>query len=173
MAEVITLENGSKVETGCWLDGAAGWTNSYRIVDTAVHHGMELDAEDTAVVDWYREGGDSDTDASDETLNKLEAMTGQGGITDKAIEYLGEQLPEGWVLNVDMGEYIVMRDWMECSGEGNGCEVDTDAAGNIVLVKRCFDHNPCEGHTGEDSDLLNPGVNIGETTYCDGSCVKR
>jgi len=99
-------------------------------------------------------------------------MTGQGGITDKAIEYLGEQLPDGWVLNVDMGEYIVMRDWMECSAEGNGCEVDTDAAGNIVLVRRCADHNPCEGHADTD-DVLTSGAGIGETVYCDGSCVRR
>lgn len=173
MTEIITLENGNQVEAGCWLDGAAGWTNSYRIVDTAVHHGMELDAEDAAVVEWYRASGESDSGASDAELDKLEAMTGQGGITDKAIEYLGEQLPDGWVLNVDMGEYIVMRDWVECSAEGNGCEVDTDAAGNIVLVKRCADHNPCEGHTGEDADLMNPNVGMGETTYCDGSCVRR
>ncbi|MEU3704762.1 hypothetical protein AB0E82_21040 [Streptomyces anulatus] len=27
----------------------------------------------------------------------------------------------------------------------------------------------CEGHAGEDGDLLG-GVNLGETTYCDGSC---
>lgn len=172
MTDMITLENGNQVETGCWLDGAAGWTNSYRIVDTAVHHGMELDAGDAAVVEWYREGGDSDTDASDETLNRLEAMTGQGGITDKAIEYIGEQLPDGWVLHVDMGEYIVMRDWAECSGEGGGCEISEDAAGNIVLVGPCFDHNPCEGHTDTD-DVLTSGANIGDTVHCDGSCVRR
>lgn len=173
MTQVITLENGNEVEAGCWLDGAAGWTNSYRIVDIATHHGMKLDAEDAAVVEWYRETGNSDADDSDETLDKLEAMTGQGGITDKAVEYIGEQLPEGWVLNVEMGEYIVMMDWVECAAEGGNCEVDVDDAGNIVLTKRCPDHNPCEGHVGEDSDLLNPNVGMGETTYCNGSCVKR
>lgn len=171
MTENITLNNGNKVESGCWLDGAHGWTNSYRIVDIATHHGMELDADDAAIVEWYRTSGDSDSGASDDELDKLEAMTGQRGITDKAIEYMDGQLPEGWVLNVDMGEYTVLEDWVECSAEGNGCDVDTDASGNVVLVKRCPDHNPCEGHNGEDADLMNPNVDIGETTYCDGSCV--
>ncbi|MFE4832927.1 hypothetical protein [Streptomyces sp. NPDC056672] len=31
------------------------------------------------------------------------------------------------------------------------------------------DDPACEGHSGEDGDLLG-GVGIGETTYCDGSC---
>jgi hypothetical protein len=32
-----------------------------------------------------------------------------------------------------------------------------------------YDEPACEGHNGEDDDLLR-GVNIGDTTYCDGSC---
>lgn len=135
------------------------------------HREMCLDAEDAAIVEWYRASGESDSGSSDDELDKLEAMTGQGGITVRAIDYIGEQLPEGWVLNVETGEYTVLQDWVECSAEGNGCEVDTDASGNVVLVKRCPDHNPCEGHSGEDADLTNPNVGIGETTYCDGSCV--
>lgn len=71
-----------------------------------------------------------------------------------------------------MGEYIVMWDWVECFGDGNGCEVIEDVVGNIVLVKRCFDYNLCEGYMGEDSDFFNFGVNIGEMIYCDGMCVK-
>ncbi|MGW5042166.1 hypothetical protein ACWEQK_28815 [Streptomyces parvulus] len=31
------------------------------------------------------------------------------------------------------------------------------------------DDPACEGHSGEDGDLLG-GVGIGETTFCDGSC---
>ena len=79
MTEVITLENGNQVEVGCWLDGAAGWTNSYRVVDIATHHGMELDAEDKAVVDWYRASGESDSDASDAELTKLHGALGGDG----------------------------------------------------------------------------------------------
>lgn len=165
----ITLANGTEVEAGCWFEGAHGWTNSYRIVDLAVHHGMELDAEDAAVVEWYRENGGSG-DGSDGELDKQEAMTGQGGITDKATEYLDEQLPTGWVLRWDAGEVTVLRDWDDCAAEGGGCQVDTDAAGNIVLVKRCREHNPCEGHTDTD-DVLTSGAGIGETVYCDGSCA--
>lgn len=172
MTHTITLANGNEVEPGCWFDGAHGWTNSYRVVDLAVHHGMELEPEDAAVVEWYRNSGESDVDASDAELEKLEAMTGQGGLTDKATDYLLEQLPDGWTLRWDDG-LTCLEDWQDCAADGGGCNVDVDTAGNIVLVKRCFDHNPCEGHNGEDADLVNPGVNIGETTYCDGSCVKR
>lgn len=172
MSETITLENGNEVTPGCWLEGWHGWTNSYRVVDLAVSHGMELDPEDAAIVEWYRRTGDSDTDASDETLDKLEAMTGQGGISDKASEYLGEQLPEGWVVRWDAGEMCVLRAWEDCAADGNGCDVDTDAAGNIVLVKLCRDHNPCEGHADTD-DVLTSGAGIGETIYCDGSCVPQ
>lgn len=142
MTNTITLKNGNEVEPGCWLDGALGWHNSYRIVDTAVHHGMELDAEEKAIVDAYRKSGESDMDDSDEALNDLEAMAGQGGITDKAIDYIGEQLPDGWVLRVEMCEYVVLEAWQDCAADGNGCDVDVDAAGNIVLVKRCIDHTP-------------------------------
>lgn len=171
MTNTITLENGNEVETGCWLDGAAGWTNSYRVVDIATHHGMTLDADDQAVVDWYREGGESEG-ASDAELDKLEGMTGQGGITDRAIEYLEERLPEGWTLCVDMGEYIVTRVELACAAEGNGCEVLGFGDDGSETVKLCRDHNPCEGHGGEDAQLTS-GVGIGETVYCDGSCVKH
>jgi hypothetical protein len=171
MTNLITLENGNQVEPGCWFDGAHGWTNSYRVVDLAVHHGMELDAEDAAVVEWYRSSGDSDADASDDELSKLEAMTGQGGLSDKATDYLMEQLPEGWTLRWDDG-LTCLRDWEDCAADGNGCEVDVDTAGNIVLVKRCADHNPCEGHVDTD-DALTSGVGIGEAVYCDGSCVPQ
>lgn len=171
MTDMITLVDGSEVGTGCWLDGCHGWTNSYRVVDLAVAHGMELDAEDAAVVNWYRNSGESDTDASDETLDKLEAMNGQGGISDKATEYLSEQLPDGWVIRWDAGEMSVLEDWQDCSADGNGCEVDVDTAGNIVLVKRCRDHNPCEGHVDTD-DALTSGAGIGEAVYCDGSCQR-
>lgn len=173
MTEILTLENGNQVEAGCWLEGAHGWTNSYRIVDVATHHGMELDTEDAAIVEWYRASGDSDAGSSDAELDRLEAMTGQGGITDRAIDYMGEQLPEGWVLTTDMGEYTVMRDWQDCANEGNGCEIQlkNDGQGRMTeVVKLCFNHNPCEGHVDDDVTLLS-GVSIGESRYCDGSCV--
>lgn len=47
----------------------------------------------------------------------------------------------------------------EPTGEPVGAAVEGDEDGDPV----------CEGHNGEDDDLLR-GVGIGETTYCDGSC---
>ncbi len=57
--------------------------------------------------------------------------------------------------------------------DGNGCEVTGYDDNGNEIVKLCRDHNPCEGHNGEDADLLNPNVNIGDTTYCDGSCARH
>ncbi|MDX3867256.1 hypothetical protein [Streptomyces europaeiscabiei] len=45
------------------------------------------------------------------------------------------------------------------TGEPASAAVEGDEDGDPV----------CEGHNGEDDDLLR-GVGIGETTYCDGSC---
>ena len=140
MRETITLSNGNEVEAGCWLSGTQGWTNSYRVIDIADFHGFGMDVEDRAVVDWYRSTGDSDTDASDATLDKLEAVTGQGGISDKATEYLEELLPAGWTLRWDDG-LTLLPDYMDCAADGNGCDIETDAEGNET-VKRCYDHTP-------------------------------
>lgn len=173
MRDTITLTNGEEVGTGTWLEGAHGWTNSYRVIDIAEGHGFTMDADERAALDWYRASGESDASGSDEELDMLEIVTGQRGLSDRATDHMEELLPGGWTLHWDAGELSLLPDWSVCAGEGNGCQVGVDDRGNEIVVKRCFDHNPCEGHNGEDSDLLNPNVNIGETTYCDGSCVQR
>ncbi|MET8859624.1 hypothetical protein [Streptomyces sp. NPDC004579] len=50
----------------------------------------------------------------------------------------------------------------ESTGEPDGADDKDDEGGDPA----------CEGHSGEDCDLLR-GVGIGETTYCDGSCMPR
>lgn len=142
MIDTITLKNGSKTGVGCWLDGWHGWTNAYRVVDLAMSHGMELDAEDAAIVEWYRESGESDADASDETLNKLEAMNGQGGISDKATDYLMEQLPEGWTLRWDDG-LTCLPVWTDCEADGGGCETTEGFyPDGTPFIKPCINHKP-------------------------------
>lgn len=136
---MITLKNGNEVEPGCWLDGWHGWTNSYRVVEIARHHGMELPAEDEVIVDWYRSSNDSDAGTSDAELDKLEAMTGQGGITDRATAYLDEQLPESWVLRWDDG-LTCLPAWEDCAADGGGCDVDYRDGRDIVTP--CADHRP-------------------------------
>ncbi|WP_098895675.1 hypothetical protein [Streptomyces sp. t99] len=41
--------------------------------------------------------------------------------------------------------------------------------GRHVVLAPSDAESECEGHAGEDADLLS-GANLGETTYCDGSC---
>lgn len=166
MRETITLTNGKEVEPGTWLDGWHGWTNSYRIIDIAVGHGMTLDPEEQAAVEWYRNSGESDSGASDEELDKLELVTGQRGLSDKATEYMEEMLPDGWVLRWDDGLALI-PDWVDCAADGNGCETGVDSEGNEIVTKRCPDHG-CQGHHDDDHTLTRAG--IGEPTYCDGSC---
>lgn len=163
---IITLKNGSDVEAGTWLDGAHGWTNGYRVVDIATSHGWTLSAEDAAIVEWYRSSDAGEWGDTDDELNDMESMTGQGGISDQATDYLSDQLPDGWVTRWDAGEFSVLRDWEDCAADGNGCETGTDRQGNVTLVKRCTDHNPCEGHHDDDRALT-----IGGPYYCNGSCA--
>lgn len=142
MTEIITLKNGNTVESGTWLDGAKGWRNSYRIIDIAEEYGMELDDDARAAVEWYRSTGDSDAGASDDDLTRLEIVTGQGGLSDRATEYMQELLPDGWTLLWDDGLSLVPA-WEACSHAGAGCSMDWewDANGEArPVVTYCADH---------------------------------
>ena len=142
MTEIITLKNGNRVEARCWLGGWHGWTNSYGVVDIAVSHGMRLDADDADIVEWYRASGESDMDTSDATLNKLEAMNGQGGISDKATDYLMEQLPDNWTLRWDDG-LTCLPVWVDCEADGGGCETTENFyPDGTPFIRPCPDHKP-------------------------------
>ncbi|MDJ0465051.1 hypothetical protein [Streptomyces sp. H27-C3] len=57
------------------------------------------------------------------------------------------------------------------SVDGGHYEITYRDGRHLVLAPS--DAEPdCEGHAGEDGDLLS-GVNLGTTTYCDGSCNPR
>ncbi|MER6605728.1 hypothetical protein ABT282_07385 [Streptomyces sp. NPDC000927] len=152
----------TEADAGTWLDGAHGWTNGYRAVERAIELGWSIPEE-------YQEGwaafqlnyGDHDA--------WCEANGDDGGFVDAATEYLQSIAPDGYVFRWDDGLSLI-RDYMDCATDGNGCEVTGyDKRGNDI-VKLCPDHNPCEGRYGEDYQLLSGSDG---TEYCDGSCVKR
>lgn len=98
--------------TGCWLEGHHGWHNTYEVIGLAQKRGFQLDAEDEAYIQkWKRwRGGDmshlesvtfEDEDGSD-------WMDGQGGLVEKATEYLDSLAPDGFAFNWDMGELSLL-----------------------------------------------------------------
>ena len=115
-------------QVGCWLGGHMGWHNTYRvIIEYAVEYGFPLDDDDKKIVDVYRishEGSDlaaivgylrerlGDAPADEDALRAeaeglaevaWEAVAGQGGLSDKATEYLNSLAPEGYAFNWDDG----------------------------------------------------------------------
>lgn len=77
-------------EAGCWLDGAQGWHNNYRVVRRAVEYGMELPPEDHALLDRYEDAHETNDEAAG-------AIIDQGGLADRATEYLNQHAPDGYV----------------------------------------------------------------------------
>jgi hypothetical protein len=83
-----------------WLDGAHGWHNTYRVVDTAVVNGFKLDPTDSAIIERYRRGSTGwdcvgecgDTEAAHE-------------ISAEATEYLQSLVTDDYLMFVwDAGE---------------------------------------------------------------------
>ena len=46
--------NITKADAGVWLDGAYGWTNTYRVIDTAVEYEFKLSDLGVASLDAYK-----------------------------------------------------------------------------------------------------------------------
>jgi hypothetical protein len=150
---------------GTWLDGWHGWTNGYRAVLRAKEWGWQIPEE-------FREGWNQfvntlNTDADHDLW--CDANGDDGAMVDAATEYLQGVAPNGYVFRWDDGLSLI-PEWMDCAADGGGCEVTGYDNGGNDIVKRCPDHNPCEGHGGEDAQLTS-GAGIGEVVHCDGSCV--
>ena len=65
------------------------------------------------------------------------------------------------------------RDHRDQGQPKDGCEeCDAEPDEDTDQDEDEYDEPLCGGHAGEDDDLVR-GVNIGETTYCDGSCNPR
>lgn len=140
MTDEITLTNDSKVGTGTWLDGVNGWTNTYRVIEIAESHGFKIDDRDRAAIEWYKETSGGCGDGTDAEEDMAEAIVGQGGLSDKATEYMQELLPEGWVLRWETSELSLMPAWMDCAADGNGCNVDYRDGRDVAVP--CYDHKP-------------------------------
>jgi hypothetical protein len=116
---------------GCWLEGHGGWTNSYRVVKVAKGYGFTLDADEERLLAAYeardveevvnllleeRLGSPGKRSeevavsmdavfAEAEALHEAacEAVTGQGGLADRATEHLDSLAPEGMAFHWDDG----------------------------------------------------------------------
>ncbi len=94
----------SPSDAGCWLEGAQGWANNYRVVDWAAGtFGFTVPEEYKAALEDYRKNGPSASEDS------WEAMVGQGGLSDQATDHLQKLAPDGFEFVWDAGELSLMR----------------------------------------------------------------
>jgi hypothetical protein len=94
-------------DAGCWLDGAMGWHNTYRVIYVAQRYGFALDADDeTMVAEYAVDHVESDAD--------YEAVY---ALSNEATDYLQSLAPEGYDFvwddglglyqsDLDEGEYL-------------------------------------------------------------------
>lgn len=171
MTKKTDVQEMTAADAGTWFSGAMGWHNGYRVVQSALSWGWEIPEEYRQ--DWNRFAATLDGEADHDLW--CEANGDDGGLAEKATEHLQSLSPEGYVFVWDMGELSLIPEWQDCADNGDvdGCSVqyrsDNEGKGREVVIF-CPDHNPCAGHNGEDADLTNSNVGVGETTYCDGSC---
>lgn len=102
-------------ETGTWIGGSHGWQANYMVVYLAESYGFHLDDEDQYAIAKYRFHRGL---VSDELI---EAITGQGGLVDKATEHMQSLAPAGHHFEWDAGELSLLP----CSAiEGDSCDVE-------------------------------------------------
>jgi hypothetical protein len=142
MQGTVTLKNGKEVGTGTWFEGRMGWHNTYRIIETAETHGFTMDADDRKALDWYKETSGGCGNGTDDEEDMAEAIVGQGGLSDRASDYMEELLPDGWTLLWDAGELSLVQSYVACSFHGNGCDVDFDPRTGREIVNLCYDDRP-------------------------------
>ena len=84
--EIVYTES----DCGTIFDGAHGWMNTARAVRLAMAHGFTIDADELAALERY------ETDSGNDDH---ETVGGQGGLCDRATDFLGEITVPGleWV----------------------------------------------------------------------------
>jgi hypothetical protein len=98
MSEIIFTDD----SIGCVFDGTQGWHNTYRLIDLAVSHGMELDAfEREEALEAYRASGYGEI--SDQ---HLDTVVESGGLSDRALGHLQALTAPGLFWVWDDGLYI-------------------------------------------------------------------
>lgn len=117
---------------GTWLDGRRGWHNAYRVVDRAEEYGFVVPDEYADALRRYREE-DYDGLTDDERYDVNGAIVDQGGLSDKATEYLDLRAPAGYEFHWDAGELSLVESWMRCASDGGGCTEE----------QRCPEHCDC------------------------------
>lgn len=111
---------------GCYIDEANwGWRGQRRLVTIANAEGMPLDADDEVILtafdthDTFHEGAPIEevTLSTGEKCDPIEAVNDQGGLADKAEEWLNENCaPEGYAFGWHDGSFFFASDewWAEC-----------------------------------------------------------
>lgn len=93
-------------DAGCWLDGAQGWHNTYRVVYRAEAYGMTLTDDDRLVLDAYQDRAAAVALASGEALNYGSIAAWAESMADSATDHLQSLAPEGYVFDWDDGLYL-------------------------------------------------------------------
>lgn len=95
-------------DAGCWLDGAMGWHNTYRVAERAFAFGWLADKpEDKASADAtieafkaYRDGEGGDGDVVD-VMHEISL---------DATDYLQSLAPDGYSFEWDAGEFCLVSE---------------------------------------------------------------
>jgi len=96
-------------EVGTWLDGAQGWYNTYRVIDLAMEYGFSLTLAETEAVAIYAKGDP----LSDPNGEAADIVSGQGGLSDRATDFLQSLCPAGLIFEWDAGE-LSLRPYRLC-----------------------------------------------------------
>lgn len=88
-------------DCGTHLDGCHGWANSARVVRKAMVHGFKLTPGELAGLEQFENGEQNDA---------TDVVNEQGGLADRATEFLGEITTAGLVWVWDMGELTLMSE---------------------------------------------------------------
>jgi hypothetical protein len=104
---------------GCWLDGAMGWHNTYRVIYRAQEWGFRISREDSTAVRLYASGDVEKTaklytrTEQPEVISYDRAAEWVQEISSDATEHLQERAPEGYVFTWDAGELLLLAE-SEC-----------------------------------------------------------
>lgn len=95
--EIVYTES----DCGTFLDGCHGWNNTARAVRLAMADGFRVSAKELADLERYETDSGNDDN---------ETVGGQGGLCDRATDFLGEVTAPGLVWVWDMGELTLMSE---------------------------------------------------------------
>lgn len=103
MQDKHLVKNVTDADLGCWIEGASVRNPvefSVAIVELARHNGLEMDDEawDADIPIFLRQ-----VDEPELTYDMLEDL---GFVTDAALDFLNENLPDGYYFDFEDGLYL-------------------------------------------------------------------